>query len=175
MAHECWWYFTRPLKSERVPLSDVPAVYFVEPTQENITKISEVSSALVVSLSIVMPTNWVHIILQDLTRDLYELYYINFCSALPRPLLEQLADDAIITNTSHQIAQVYDQYLNFICLESNLFTLGLKDSFFKLNNPATPDAAIENLIDRVVSGLLAVFVTSGKRVLTFAFARALCN
>lgn len=32
----------RLLRSERQPISDVPAIYFVEPTTENVQRISEV-------------------------------------------------------------------------------------------------------------------------------------
>lgn len=39
-------YVTRLLKNERQPIPDVPAIYFVEPTSDNIRRISEVRACL---------------------------------------------------------------------------------------------------------------------------------
>lgn len=56
------------LNADRPPLSDVPAIYFVSPTRESIKRIAS-----------------------DLEKGLYESFYLNFTSSLPRPLLEELA------------------------------------------------------------------------------------
>ncbi|CAG8435621.1 3704_t:CDS:2 [Ambispora gerdemannii] len=126
------------LKSDRQPIADVPAVYFVEPTSENIQRISE-----------------------DLSRNLYESYYINFTNSIPRPLLEELAAVTIPTNTSHLIAQVYDQYLNFVLSEPNFFSLSQKNVYYTLNDPSAAETTIEKTIDRTVSSLFSVLVTMG--------------
>ncbi|CAG8484017.1 9395_t:CDS:2 [Ambispora leptoticha] len=126
------------LKSDRQPIADVPAVYFVEPTSENIQRISE-----------------------DLSRNLYESYYINFTNSIPRPLLEELAAATISSNTSHLIAQVYDQYLNFILSEPNFFSLNQKNVYYTLNDPSAAETTIEKTIDRTVSSLFSVLVTMG--------------
>ncbi|KAJ3116690.1 Dynein intermediate chain 2, axonemal [Phlyctochytrium bullatum] len=63
------------------------------------------------------------------------------------------------------ILKVYDQYLNFISLETNLFTLNLSDTYFLLNDPATSDTAIELHINRVVNSLFSVLVTMGIDIL----------
>src|SRR6185369_9426722 len=100
------------LKSDRQPISDVPAIYFVEPTSENVQRISE-----------------------DLARNLYESYYINFTSAIPRTLLEELATATIPNNTSNLISQVFDQYLNFLVAQRNLFSLNQPNVYYQLNSP----------------------------------------
>ncbi|GBC02458.1 hypothetical protein RclHR1_04640001 [Rhizophagus clarus] len=126
------------LRSERQPISDVPAIYFVEPTTENVQRISE-----------------------DLAKNLYESYYINFLTAISRPLLEELAAATIQNNTSNSISQVYDQYLNFVVSEPNLFSLNQPNIYYSLNDPTTAETDIERAIDRTVSSLFSVLVTMG--------------
>lgn len=42
-----------------------------------------------------------------MSRGLYESYYINFCSAIPRPILEELASTTAANETSDQVTQVW--------------------------------------------------------------------
>ncbi|KAH6566460.1 hypothetical protein BASA61_005397 [Batrachochytrium salamandrivorans] len=122
--------------SDRDPIADAPAIYFVEPTADNIKRISN-----------------------DMSRQLYDSFNINFSSALPRPLLEDLATAAAATDTAGVITQIYDQYLNFVSLEHNLFSLQLSDSYFHLNNPTTTEMQIETLTNTIVSSLFSILVT----------------
>ncbi|KAJ2481351.1 Vesicle trafficking between the ER and Golgi [Coemansia sp. RSA 2320] len=124
------------LEAQRTAIQDVPAIYFVQPRPESIKRLSE-----------------------DLARDLYELYYINFSSSLPRSLLEEFAVQTAASGTSHQIAQVFDQYLNFLCPEENMFSLHLPNAFESIHSPATTDTTMNSLIDRIVSALFSVLLT----------------
>ncbi|ORX70790.1 Sec1-like protein [Linderina pennispora] len=124
------------LESQRSSIPDVPAIYFVQPKPENI-----------------------RLLTADMAKDLYELYYINFSSSLPRTLLEDLAVQTTASGTSHQIAQVYDQYLDFVCPEENMFSLHFPDTFEAIHNPAMTDTAMTALIDKIVSGLFSVLLT----------------
>ncbi|KAG2229238.1 hypothetical protein INT48_008641 [Thamnidium elegans] len=126
------------LSQDRSPLPDVPAVYFVEPTSENIKKICE-----------------------DLNRNLYDSYYINFCSTIPRPVLEEFATTTITDNTSDMVNQVFDQYLNFICTNPNVFSLNQPQTFINLNNPKATESLIDETIDKTVNALFSVIVTMG--------------
>ncbi|ORX55144.1 Sec1-like protein [Hesseltinella vesiculosa] len=126
------------LSNDRSPLPDVPAVYFLEPTAENISRVCE-----------------------DLNRNLYDDYYINFCSTVPRPLLEDFATRTIQNNTSEEVTQVYDQYLNFVCTNPDVFSLNQENAFINLNNPTAPDSLIDETIDRAVNSLFSVIVTMG--------------
>ncbi|KAG0089323.1 Vesicle trafficking between the ER and Golgi [Podila epicladia] len=126
------------LKNERQPIPDVPAIYFIEPTSENIRRISE-----------------------DLSNHLYDSYYINFSSVIPRPLMEELAASTIPSGTSTQIQQVFDQYLNFTCSEPNMFSLNDRHSYVALNDPTAPETAIEASIDKAASALFSVLATMG--------------
>ncbi|TPX37854.1 hypothetical protein SeMB42_g06838 [Synchytrium endobioticum] len=126
------------LNAAREPIPDVAAVYFLHPSSESIKKLVE-----------------------DMSKKLYDSYYINFATSVPRHLLEELASAVISTGLTNQIAQVYDQYLNYVCLSPNLFTLNIPDTYIKLHNPTSPDSLIETIADRVVSSLFSVFVTLG--------------
>lgn len=129
----------RNINSPRFPIPDVPVLYLVEPTPANI-----------------------QLICSDLARGLYTPAYVNFTSSISRPLLEDFAAQIASTNTSESIAQVYDQYLNFIVAEPDLFSLGMgKESYWTFNS-AKAEAEIQDAaIDKIVSGLFSVSVTMG--------------
>ena len=114
-------------------------IYLVEPTTENIRLISS-----------------------DLQRSLYQTAYVNFLSYIPRPMLEEFAAKTAQDGTSDKIAQVYDQYLNFIVSEPDLFSLGLKDVYYTLNSAQIKDDVIlESCVDRIVGGLFSLVATLG--------------
>lgn len=108
------------LESDRQPIPDVPAVYFVQPTQENIEKI-----------------------VQDAAAALYDLMYINFATSVPSRLLEQLANGAVKANAVGKVSKIFDEYLSFVALEPTMFSLGLPDCYLSLNDPKSKDAQIE--------------------------------
>ena len=129
----------RNINSTRYPIPDVPVLYLVEPTAVNI-----------------------QLICSDLARGLYTPAYINFISSIPRPLLEDFAAQIAAGNTAESIAQVYDQYLNFIVAEPDLFSLGMgKEAYWTLNSAKASDEELDASVDRIVSGLLSVSVTMG--------------
>lgn len=103
----------------------------------------------------------------DLSRQLYSPAYINFLSSIPRPLLEDFAAQTADAGTSESIAQVFDQYLNFIVSEPDLFSLGMRkdNTYWALNSAKTTDQQLESIIERIVSGLFSVVVTMGKFML----------
>jgi hypothetical protein len=107
------------------------------------------------------PAN-VQLITSDLSRKLYSPAYINFLSSIPRTLLEDLASQTAASNTADSIAQVFDQYLNFVVSEPDLFSLGLENgTYWALNSAKTSDEELDLLIDKIVSGLFSVVVTMG--------------
>lgn len=108
------------LEQERQHIPDVPAVYFVQPTAENIEKI-----------------------VQDAAQQLYDIMHVNFATTAPTRLLEQLATGAIKANAVGKIAKIYDEYLSFVALEPTFFSLGLPDSYLQLNDPSARDTQIE--------------------------------
>lgn len=148
------------LHSQRPPLPDVPAVYFVSPTSENVKRIA-----------------------QDLSAGLYESSYINFTSSVPRPVLEEFAGQIAKDGTADQVQQVFDQYLDYIVLEPSLFTLlpstddassanpsqpsssispsVPSSSYVRLNSPSAGQAEVEAETDRIASGLFSTLATMG--------------
>lgn len=127
------------INSQRHAIPDVPVVYFVEPTAENLAAITS-----------------------DLSKNLYTPAYVNFLTSIPRPLLEDFASQTANAATSENIAQIYDQYLNFVVSEPNLFSLGMgKDVYWAMNSAQTSDEELDAKVDRIVSGLFSVAVTMG--------------
>ncbi|KAL8383022.1 hypothetical protein RB595_006674 [Gaeumannomyces hyphopodioides] len=128
------------ITASRHPISDVPVIYLVEPTQKNLQGITA-----------------------DLQKGLYSPAYVNFLSSIPRPLLEDFATQTAAAETSEHIAQLFDQYLNFIVAEPDLFSLGMQKehTYWALNSAKTQDEELDHVVDRIVSGLFSVVVTMG--------------
>jgi sec1 family domain-containing protein 1 len=102
------------------------------------------------------------LITSDLSRGLYSPAYVNFLSSCPRQLLEDFASQIASTGTAEHISQVFDQYLNFVMAEPDLFSLGLgNDSYWKINSAQTSDEDLDTIVDQIVSGLFDVSVTMG--------------
>ncbi|OAL53793.1 SEC1 family transport protein-like protein SLY1 [Pyrenochaeta sp. DS3sAY3a] len=126
------------INTTRHLIPDVPVIYLVEPSAHNI-----------------------QLVTSDLSRGLYSPAYINFLSSIPRPLLEDFGAQTVASGTAEHLAQVYDQYLNFVVSEPDLFHLNMKGAYHTLNSTKTPDQELETTVDRIVSGLFSVVVTMG--------------
>ena len=127
------------INSQRHQIPDVPVLYLVEPTAANL-----------------------QLIASDLSNNLYSDAYINFLYSISRPLMEDFAAQIAASGTSESIAQVFDQYLNFIVGEPDLFSLGMgKETYSALNSAQTKDEDLDNMIERIVIGLYSVVVTMG--------------
>lgn len=124
------------IDKDRKPVHDVPAVYFVQPNQSNIQRI-----------------------VNDASHSLYDSFHLNFSSSIPRPLLEDLASGMLNSDSINRISKVHDQYLEFVTLEENLFSLAQKSSYVQLNDPSAGDQEIEEIIEKIVSGLFCVLAT----------------
>lgn len=118
----------------------MPVIYLVEPTAANVERIT-----------------------QDLQKGLYSPAHINFLTSISRPLLEEFAAQTAQANTADHITSVFDEYLNFIVTEPNLFSLGMgKDTYWTMNSAQTSDDDIDANVDKIVSGLFSVAVTMGE-------------
>jgi hypothetical protein len=122
----------------------VPVIYLLEPSPANLQTITS-----------------------DLQKGLYSPAYINFLSSIPRPLLEDFASQSATAGTTEHIAQLFDQYLNFIVSEPDLFSLGMQKehTYWALNSAKTKDEELDHVVDRIVSGLFSVIVTMGEKSL----------
>lgn len=157
------------LHSDRPPLPDVPAIYFIEPTRENLMRVAD-----------------------DLLKSLYESISINLTSTLPRSLLEEFASRVGRDGTAANVSQIFDQYLDYIVLEPNLFSLlqgppgkpkeiiapsaastaattngsgkgkeYATTTYERLNDVRCGQAEIEAETERIASGLFSVMATLG--------------
>ncbi|KAM3504325.1 hypothetical protein MY10362_003629 [Beauveria mimosiformis] len=124
----------------RHQIPDVPVIYLLEPSSQNMQAITN-----------------------DLQKGLYSPAYINLLSSMPRVVLEDFATQTATAGTSENIAQLFDQYLNFIVAEPDLFSLGMQKehTYWALNSAKTSDEQLEAVVDRIVSGLFSVIVTMG--------------
>lgn len=127
------------ISDRRDPITGVPAVYFVQPTEEN-----------------------VRYIIKDLSDGLYDKVYLNFAAPLPRPLLEMLAAGALESDRVATISKVFDQHLSFTALEADLFSLALPNFYTTYNSRSATEAAIESAMNAVSGALFSVCVSLGQ-------------
>ena len=116
------------LNSDREPIPDVPAVYFCRPTQENLALIA-----------------------QDCAKGLYGRGYLNFVTKLDRSMMEDFAKLVVQTGSLESIAGVHDQYLDFVCLEQQLFSLSKKNSYALYNG--ITENSVEEAMTEIAYGL----------------------
>ncbi|ROT37473.1 SEC1 family transport protein SLY1 [Sodiomyces alkalinus F11] len=126
------------IAAARHPIPDVPVIYLLEPTRQNLKQITS-----------------------DLQKGLYSPAYINCLGGISRAALEDFAADTAAAGTAEHIAQLFDQYLNFIVEEPDLFSLGIKKSYSALNSAKTTDETLDTLVDSIVNRLFSVVVTMG--------------
>lgn len=126
------------INQRRAQLQDVPVIYFVEPTTENVATI-----------------------ISDLENDQYSQFYINFTSSLSRSLLEEFAKRVALTGKADRIKQVFDQYLDFVVTEPNLYSLDMKNVYFQFNNPQTTESIINEKVETIASGIFSSILTMG--------------
>lgn len=132
------------LHATRHPIPDVPAVYLVAPTKENIQRICA-----------------------DSAKGMYASLWVNFTSRVPRELLESLADGVAAAPAAKQslvaapgaIARVYDMYADFLTLEHNLFSLNLPGVYTGLTATNVSNAEVEARVNTIVDKLFCVVVT----------------
>lgn len=102
---------------------------------------------------------------QDFHNGLYDVYHLNFLSPISRQKLEDLASAALQAQCVANIHKIYDQYLNFITLEDDLFILKHQNSdnisYYAINRANTQDTEMEAIMDSMVDSLFSVFVTLG--------------
>lgn len=90
---------------------------------------------------------------------------MNFISPISRQKLEDLASAALQSSSVANIHKVYDQYVNFITLEDDMFVLKHQNSdamsYYAINRGNTQDFEMEGIMDSMVDSLFAVFATLG--------------
>lgn len=65
------------------------------------------------------------------------------------------------TESTHKVSKLFDQFLNFFCIESNFFSLGLNRSLASIYNPTLNEDQIMDQLDAIASGITSVILTMG--------------
>eukprot|EP00297_Palpitomonas_bilix_P002289 CAMPEP_0113915916 /NCGR_PEP_ID=MMETSP0780_2-20120614/31605_1 /TAXON_ID=652834 /ORGANISM="Palpitomonas bilix" /LENGTH=773 /DNA_ID=CAMNT_0000914753 /DNA_START=154 /DNA_END=2477 /DNA_ORIENTATION=+ /assembly_acc=CAM_ASM_000599 len=129
------------IRANRMEVPDTPAVYFVEPTKKNID-----------------------IIVEDLSKKMYESAYIYFVSELSRDSLEYFARMCFEKGgdgAQQRVMKVSDN-LDFISLGDEVFTLMRpKRSFAFLRDSSAKDTEIERGLKSISDGLFNVMAAMG--------------
>ena len=128
------------IHGERDAIPDVPVIYFVLPSDENIKRIC-----------------------QDFKNQLYDHFYLNFITPISRQKLEALATTAFQTSVTSSVCKVFDQYSHFVSLEEEFFVLREHDrdsiSYYAINRGDVKEQEVDGVMNAIVDGLLSVFVT----------------
>ena len=127
------------LHSKRERIRDVPVVYFVRPTTENLERI-----------------------LEDLKTSIYDRVFLNFTS-LPSDRLEWLAERvaALPIDPASVIMKVMDRHTDFVSLDKFLYSLNHKHSYASVFGRQLPDTMIQSYLVRTASSLFSLIVTLG--------------
>ena len=126
------------LENDRERIADVLAVYFCQPTPANVALIAN-----------------------DSARNLYDAYHLNFSSS-SRASLEELAAHSVKHRAAAKVAKVFDQYVNFVSLGPDVFSLAQRDAYVSLNDPTVSDERVEGCVAEVVRGLFGACATLGR-------------
>ncbi|KAL6931311.1 hypothetical protein ACO0R3_002774 [Hanseniaspora guilliermondii] len=127
---------------QRQAIPDIPAVYFIEPSKKNLERV-----------------------IQDLKNDFYDEYYLNFTSNISRVNLEYLAEEAVKIGKFDQIKQVYDQYLNFVVTDPNVFEIEMERIWSEFNlNTSITEEEINSKCQEIASRLYNVVITMNSSI-----------
>jgi sec1 family domain-containing protein 1 len=124
------------IDTNRDSIPDVSAVYFIQPT----------------------PTNLRHL-MDDTAVGKYRDFSIHFTPSVPRQMLDNLAKSCVENGAVVRIRSIFDQYLNYIALESRLFSLNMQNSYSSIWSPSLTEADLEKFAKDIASSLLGVFAT----------------
>lgn len=128
----------------RTRIGGVPAIYFILPTKDNI-----------------------EILINDIHKNLYDKFYINFISSIKNDDLREFAQRVAKESDGSSIAKISDSYLDFLSYEEGRFELfeGDQDSLFKsLYGLRQQLSDLRIVCDKITDKLLSVLVTNGQGV-----------
>lgn len=74
-------------------------------------------------------------------------------------MLEHLAQEVVQLGKQDKVKQVYDQYLDFVVTEPELFSLELPTAYSILNNPQSDEETITSLCSTIADGLFNTIIT----------------
>ena len=126
----------RPINSidDSCTIPDVPVVFFVQATEQNLQRICSF-----------------------LRQDIFSFGFVNCCGFMSKTHLEFLAEQACTVNPRchDKICQVYDMFCDFVCLHENLFLL--PNTAISIREELQ-----DSEVECIAQGLLCVFATTGQ-------------
>ena len=75
--------------------------------------------------------------------------------------MEEFARLVVNTGGLSAVASVHDQFVDFVCLENNLFSLNVPQSYCVYNNPGATEQDMELAMGNIATGLFSVVATLG--------------
>ncbi|EDR24293.1 hypothetical protein, conserved [Entamoeba dispar SAW760] len=124
------------IKQPRQILDDVPAIYFIEATKENLDQI-----------------------INDMKSRMYLNFTICFSSKISSELLQYFANCCLENKVERMIYKIEDLYINYHVLETQLFTLSISNSYQKFNDPQIKEENALKLIDNITNSLMSICIT----------------
>lgn len=124
------------IDNPRADVPDVPGLYIITPTLENIAWLSRDLSS---------------------KNAVYDRAAVCFTTAITRAMLTALAAQLSVPSP---ITAVHDLYANFVSLEHNFFSLNMKESYLRINSVDNSQSLLK-FVQPVVSGLFSVLLTLG--------------
>lgn len=124
------------ISSKKEKLSGIKAIYLVQPREETIKILTE-----------------------DVAKDLYDNIYINFSHPIENSLLESFAASVARSNSLYKIKQVYQHHINFVSLNSNLFTLNIENIYSDLHCKKVEQTVKNSHFDYISLSLFSLFRT----------------
>eukprot|EP01100_Stratorugosa_tubuloviscum_P014528 TRINITY_DN7831_c0_g1_i1.p1 TRINITY_DN7831_c0_g1~~TRINITY_DN7831_c0_g1_i1.p1 ORF type:complete len:618 (+),score=237.00 TRINITY_DN7831_c0_g1_i1:96-1949(+) len=121
------------LHADRQIISETPAIYFIQPTEENIQRI-----------------------IQDCNSGLYDLFYLNFCGSLPENLFEKLAGSLVKANAAQRIVKICEQHTDFLALEQNLFSFNIQNTYQSLSLPGKNEQIV---LEKALNSIFSLILT----------------
>merc|ERR1719457_459864 len=167
-AIKCMLNFGKPITSKVSFESEFKILIYDKIGQDIILPLLSVRDLhdLGVTLYFVSPTDAnIKQICSDMKNGLYDSYHFNFISQISRTKLEDLAEAAMAAGVETKINKIHDQFVNFISLEKDMFTLNSSNSnlqsYYNLNKPDLKNDEIVTIVESVVNSLYCIFVTLG--------------
>lgn len=97
---------------------------------------------------------------------MYENFHLNFTSPISRVKLETLASRSFTADNAQAIRAIIDQYVQFICLEDEMFVAQHRDcdhlSYYGLHKSNMTDSQMKQILETLAETLFSVLVSKGQ-------------
>ena len=124
------------INHRRQNIEDVPALYIIQPTQENLD-----------------------LLINDMKNKMYAHFTICFSSEISSELLKYFAEQCVKFNIQSLVDKIQDLHVNYHLLENTLFSLAMKNSYQLFNDPTIPEDIGMKNITNIVDSLMSICVT----------------